>query len=118
MKQYEKAFEEIEKKLEPEETVRFSMVADTLTVNEQWSDSWKPWHIALAVTKERLLVCGEAIHGRFMTFYDVESFPLKEACSVEFVNRKVVIRFEKDVLTIDGENLEAVVEPLKNAFRI
>ena len=50
------------------------MVADSFIVNESCTDSWKTWHIALAVSEKRLLVCGEAIHGRVITFYDVESF--------------------------------------------
>ena len=48
------------------------------------------------------MICGEAVHGRFMTFYDVESFPLEGITSVEFVNRKLVIKFLKDRLTIEG----------------
>ena len=69
-----------------------------IIVNESWRDSWKPWHIALAVTEERLLVCGEAIHGRFMTFYDVESFLRKDVLSAELVNGKIVIKCVNQVL--------------------
>ena len=109
LKQYEKAFQAIEEKLQSEETVRFSMVADTFVLNEQWSDSWKPWHAALAVSDSRIMICGEAIHGRFMTFYDVESFPLEGISSIELVNRKIVIKLSKDVLTIEGKEMEAVI---------
>lgn len=114
LKQYEKSFQAIEKELLPEEKVSFTMVADTFLVNESWTDSWKPWHIGLAVSEHRILVCGEAIHGRFMTFYDVESFEVKDVASVELINQKIVIKFSNETLHIEGKNLEAVIERLKN----
>ena len=117
MKQYEKAFKAIEEKLLPEEYVTFSMVADSFIVNESWTDSWKPWHIALAVTEERLLVCGEAIHGRFMTFYDVESFLRKDLLSVELVSRRIVIKFVNQTLSVEGSDMTVLVDLLKNALK-
>lgn len=114
-KQYQKAFQAIEEKLLPEESVVFSMVADTVYVDESWRDSWKPWHIALAVTEHRILVCGEAIHGRFMTYYDVESFDIVKVVSVEMIQRNIVMKFtDHHVLTIEGKELEVVAELLKN----
>lgn len=117
LKQYEKAFKAIEEKLLPEEYVTFSMVADSFIVNESWTDSWKPWHIALAVTEERLLVCGEAIHGRFMTFYDVESFLRKDLLSVELVSRRIVIKFVNQTLSVEGSDMTVLVDLLKNALK-
>ena len=112
-KQYKKAFHAIEEKLMTEEAVVFSMVADTFYVNESWRDSWKPWHITLAVTEQRILVCGEAIRGRYMTFYDVESFLLKDFISVELVNHKILMKFTNQILTLEGKELEVVVESLR-----
>ena len=117
LKQYKKAFEAIEEKLLPEETAYFSMVADAFVVNEQWEDAWKPWHIALAVTKERLLVCGESIHGRFMTFYDVEVFEKKDICAVELTNRKIAVKMSEQILHIEGEKMEAIKEKLEAALK-
>ena len=96
-----------------EEAVVFSMVADTFYVNESWRDSWKPWHITLAVTEQRILVCGEAIRGRFMTFYGVESFLLKDFISVELVKHKILMKFTNQILTLEGKELEVVVESLR-----
>ena len=93
------------------------MVADSFIVNESWTDSWKPWHIALAVTEERLLVCGEAIHGRFMTFYDVESFLRKDLLSVELVSRRIVIKFVNQTLSVEGSDMTVLVDLLKNALK-
>ena len=95
----------------------FSMVAETFIVNESWSDSWQPWHVTLAVTEKRLLVCGEAIHGRFMIFYDVESFALEDILSVEVVNRKIVIRLLNGELKIEGAKSEEVTGLLKTALK-
>ena len=94
------------------------MVADTVYMDESWRDSWKPWHIALAVTEERLLVCGEAIHGRFMTFYDVENFLVKDIVSVEMIHKKIFIKFTDQTLTIEGKNLEKLIEALKLSLKV
>ena len=112
LKQYEKGFQAIEEKLLPEEGVVFTMVADTFIVNENWRDSWKPWHVSLAVTKQRILVSGESIRGRFMTSYDVESFALEDVASVEMVHGKIVIKLTNQVLTIKGKSLEIAVDEL------
>lgn len=117
-KQYEKAFSAIEEKLLPEEYAVFCMVADSFIVNESWTDSWKPWHIALAVSEKRLLVCGEAIHGRVMTFYDVESFELENIISAEIIQKKIRIKFTNQVLIIEGKEMDAVIEPLRKALKI
>ena len=118
LKQYEKAFSAIEEKLLPEEYAVFSMVADSFIVNESWTDSWKPWHIALAVSEKRLLVCGEAIHGRVMTFYDVECFELENIISAEIIQKKIQIKFTNQVLSIEGKEMDAVMEPLRKALKI
>lgn len=117
LKQYENSFQAISEKLLPEEFVKFSMVADTVFVNESWEDSWKPWHVAAAVTEERLLVCGEAIRGRFMTSYDVESFALKELTEVQFINQKIVLKFEKVKLIFEGKELQTVKDALEKAVK-
>ena len=117
LKQYEKGFQAIEEKLLPEEVVVFTMVADTFIVNEGWRDCWKPWHVSLAVTKQRILVSGESIRGRFMTAYDVESFAIEEVASVELVHGKIVIKLTNQVLTIAGKSLETVVEELSGVLK-
>lgn len=115
-KQYEKAFQAIEQKLTQDETVLFSMVADSFIVNENWAVSWKPWHIALAVSNRRILVSGEAMHGLLMTFYDVVSFELNDYSGVEMNGRNIIINFNDNILKIMGYDLESVVEQLKDAL--
>ena len=112
LKQYKKGFQAIEEKLLPEEVVVFTMVADTLIINESWRDCWKPWHVSLAVTERRILVSGESIRGRFMTSYDVESFVLEDVSSVEMIHGKIIIKLKNQFLTIEGKSLERVVETL------
>ena len=112
LKQYEKGFQTIEVKLLPKESVYFSMVAESLILNEDWREGWKPWHIALAVTDTRILVSGESIKGRFMTSYDVESFAIENVVSVEMIHGKLVIKLKNQILTIEGKSLEIVVEDL------
>ena len=113
LKQYEKGFQAISEKLLPEEAVLFSMVAESFIQNEDWSDCWKPWHVALGITDKRILVSGESIRGRFMTHYDVESYNLTDVVSVNYENGKIIIDLIKGKLTIDGKQLEVIWETLK-----
>lgn len=117
LKQYEKSFAAIEEKLLPGETVIFSMVANTFCIKAQQEGGWKPWHIGLAVTGERLLICGEGVRGRFMTFYDVEAFQKKDFHAVDLVNRKLAVKSPETVILIEGEKLEDVKERLEAALR-
>lgn len=116
-KQYEKAFQAIEQKLAEDEKVLFSMVADSLIQNEGWQDSWKPWHVALAITDTSILISGESIRGRFMTNFDVESYNLSDVVDVNYINGKIVIRLMKETLTIEGKQLENVFEALKECIQ-
>lgn len=117
LKQYENSFQAISEKLLQEEFVKFSMVADTVFVNESWEDPWKPWHVAAAVTEKRLLVCGEAIRGRFMTSYNVECFELEDLTEVQFINQKIVLKFQKIKLIFEGKKLEIIKDALDNALK-
>lgn len=117
-KQYEKAFRAIAQKLSEDETVLFSMVADSFIVNENWAVNWSPWHVALAVSNQRLLVSGEAVHGCLMTFYDVVSFELRDYSGAEKIGARINIRFHDKVLKITGHDLEAVAEQLINSLEM
>ena len=103
----------MQEKLLPEEVVVFTMVADTLIVNESWRDCWKPWHVSLAISTRRILLSGESIRGRFMTHYDVESYSLTDVVSVNYENGKIIIDLIKGKLTIEGKQLEVIWETLK-----
>lgn len=117
-KQYEKAFQAIEQKLEQDETVIFSMIANTFIVNENWAVNWNPWHIALAVSNRRILVSGEAQRGCLMTFYDVVSFELNDYSGLEISGKNIIIKFNENILKITGDDLKQVAEQLKNVLNI
>lgn len=112
-RQYERAFETIEGKLQPEETVIFSMVAESYTENEM---SGGLWHLAIAVTGERLLLGGEKITGRVMTRYGVDEFALSDILAVEKNNGQITVKTKRTVLKIEGENLSQVFEYFKKAI--
>lgn len=112
LRQYKLAFEEIEKDLRPEEYAIFTMVADDYTVN----DSPGPWHIALAVTNERVLLGGETVRGQLLTCYVLSHYERSEIASVKMVNRKMVLKILNPPDTwikIQGEHLEAVLERMR-----
>lgn len=112
LKQYKRAFEEIEKALRPEEYALFTMVADDYTVN----DSPGPWHISFAVTNERVLLGGETVRGQLLTRYVLSNYERSEIASVKMVNRKMVLKIRSSseiIIKIQGEHLEAVMERMK-----
>ena len=113
--EYNEFGEEVREK--EDEKVLFSMVADSLIQNEGWQDSWKPWHVALAITDTSILISGESIRGRFMTHFDVESYNLSDVVDVNYINGKIVIRLMKETLTIEGKQLENVFEALKECIQ-
>lgn len=115
-RQYEKAFCAIEEKLESGEEIIFSMVAENLTINEEWRDGWKPWHVALAVSAKRILVSGESIRGRFMTSYEVESFELKDYLVAEVGERKILLKFKGFFIKFSGNDLLKAGEQLKTVL--
>ena len=112
LKQFRKAFQEIAGSLQTDEYAVFSMVADTYT----YDDSPGPWHIALAVTNQRLLLCGEAVRGRMFTGYSMDAFNRDQVRSASLVGRKIVIKAAKDTIKIERENLAAVIDRLKSAL--
>ena len=113
LKQYEKAFQAIEQKLANGEKIKFSMVAETVVIDEECRDGWKPWHIALAVSEERILISGESVRGRFMTSYDVESFELKNYLGIQISEKMIRLKFQSRIIKISGCDLEKAGEQLK-----
>lgn len=117
LKQYEKAFQAIEEKLLPEETVKFSMVADRFLVSGQWADSCEPWHAGLAVTEQRLLICGEGIRGRFMTFYEVFDFKIAVIEEVFWKGNTLYLKGQEGTLKISGKDLAQAGGKLREIWR-
>ena len=113
LKQYKKGFQAISEKLSAEETAVFSMVAESLVQKEGWRECWNPWHVALVVTNTRILAAGETIRGRFMTFYEVESYNLTDVVSIEQTNGKILINLNNKTLILEGKQLSSVFEALK-----
>lgn len=109
LKQYQLAFQKIAECLENDETVSFSMVGDSYTIK----DTPGPWHICLAVTQYRLILCGEKIRGRMMTRYDIDSIPRKNIQSAELISKKIVLNTTEGIIKLEGTNLENRIEDLK-----
>ena len=85
--QYKTAFRRICEGLEEHEQVCFAMVA-----NEYLVDSTPGcWHIGIAVTRERLLVCGETVAGRIMTRTVMDAYEKKDILSVQTTNHSIKV---------------------------
>ena len=108
-KQYKLAFEEIAKSLAEDEYTVFSMVADSYTID----DSPGPWHISLAVTNKRVILCGETVRGRLLTRQVMDSFDRSEICYIKLVNRKLILKTSKNTIKITGENFETIIDKMR-----
>lgn len=112
-KQYKLAFEEIENNLMEGENVIFSATGTVYTRNEL------PvmWHVALAVTKDKIIIAGERMKGMIMTSYESESFPVRDITSIEtassVISPALVIRTLRDELKIEEEDSKTVLTVLK-----
>ena len=113
LKQQRQAFEAIAEALKPEEYVVFSMTGS----GYQFDTHPGPWHIVLALTNKRLLLCGEFVRGRLLTTYTPEWLERAEIKSIEYQNRKILINGEKNVVTIEGKDLKPMAEKLQKLLK-
>lgn len=109
LKQQRQAFAAIEKALAEGEIAEFAVTGS----GYQWDSKPGPWHIALVLTDRRLLLCGEFMRGRLLTVYTPEWLDRGEIRSVEYKDRKIMIRGEKNVVTVEGNDLKPMAEKLK-----
>lgn len=109
--QYKTAFREICEKLTEHERVFFAMVANEYSIGSAPGI----WHCGIAVTQERLFLCGETIAGRFMTRTVMDIYDKKEILSLQCANRSIVMKTTRGTVTIKGENLSCLGEDFKNA---
>ena len=69
------------------------------------------WHVAVAVTEERLLIGGERTKGMLMTEFVTEAFALSDVTAIEYGNGivpELVIKTGTDEITIGMESRETM----------
>lgn len=106
--QHTKAFQKIAEALDTGEYAVFSMIADSYSVNGHP----EIWHIALAVTDRRVLLCGESVRGRLSTCYIAEDFPRADIRSLKRQKQKITLQLSGDTVIIRGSDLEQAAERL------
>ena len=80
------------------------------------------WHVAVAVTEERLLIGGERTKGMLMTEFVTEAFALSDVTAIEYgsgIVPELVIKTGTDEITIgmeSRETMERVGEELRSFF--
>ena len=109
--QYKTAFRAICEKLDEQERVSFAMVAN------EYSIGTAPgiWHAGIAVTQERIFLCGETIAGRFMTRTVMDIYDRTDILSIQCANRSILLKTAQTALTIKGENIRHLAEDFKRA---
>lgn len=109
--QYAAAFRAICENLAEHERVCFAMVAREYIVDTAPGF----WHAGIAVTQDRVFLCGETIAGRFMTRTVMDVYDRKEILSIQHSSRGILLKTAQATVTIRGENLGQLGEPFKNA---
>ena len=109
--QYKTVFRAICENLTEHEQVSFAMVAAEYSID----DAPGIWHCGIAVTQDRVFLCGETIAGRFMTRTVMDIYDRKDILSVQYTNRRILMKTTRTTLTIKGENLSRLGEDFINA---
>lgn len=112
-RQYRTAFQKIAEKLSPGEYAVFTMVAEEFSANR----SPGIWHAGIAVTQNRVFLCGETIVGRFMTRTVMDIYDKKEILCVQYTNRSILMKTTRTSVTIRGENTRHLAEDFKRAIQ-
>lgn len=111
--QYKTAFRTICENLDEYERVSFAMVA------KEYSIGSAPgiWHAGIAVTQERIFLCGETVAGQIMTRTVMDIYDKADILSIQHTNHSILLKTAQTTLTIKGENISKLAEAFKNAVR-
>lgn len=112
--QYKTAFRAICEKLADHEQVTFAMVAS------EYSIGTAPgiWHAGIAVTQERIFLCGEAMAGQIMPRTVVDIYNKSDVLSIQCTTRSILLNTTQTAVTIKGENISCLAEDFKAAVRL
>lgn len=111
--QYKTAFRAICENLAEHERVSFAMVANEYRIDTAPSI----WHAGIAVTQERIFLCGETVAGQIMTRTVMDIYDKADILSIQHTNRSILLKTARTMLTIKGENISHLVKDFKNAVR-
>ena len=110
-RQYERAFREICENLAEQEWVTFAMVAEEYCVDRNPGC----WHVGIAVTRNRVFLCGETVVGRMMTRTVMDIYDRKEILAIAYTNRSIRMKTARHEAMLKGENLGSLGEWFKDA---
>lgn len=109
--QYRTAFLKITDMLTTGEYAVFSMVAEEFSVN----GGPGIWHAGIAVTQNRIFLCGETISGRIMTRTVLNFYDKDEILSVKYANQSIFLKTAQHTVRIRGEKMEQLAQAFQNA---
>ena len=111
--QYKTAFRTICENLDEHERVSFAMVANEYSIGSAPGI----WHAGIAVTQERIFLCGETVAGQIMTRTVMDIYDKADILSVQYTNSSILLKTAQTTVTIKGENISKLAEAFKNAVR-
>ena len=75
------------------------------------------WHAGIAVTQERIFLCGETVAGQIMTRTVMDIYDKADILSIQHTKHSILLKTAQTTLTIKGENISKLAEAFKNAVR-
>ena len=89
------------------------MVANEYTIGNAPS----VWHAGIAVTQERIFLCGETVAGQILTRTVIDIYDKADILSIQHTNRSILLKTARATLTIKAENISHLAEDFKRAVR-
>ena len=111
-RQHRKAFEALSAELDDNEFVQFSFIASNCTINGNPG----PWHMAVAVTNKRLLLCGETMRGALLPVYPVRCYSLESVSGLQMQGNTLILHSGDTAIKMEGRNFRPVFEHLAPLF--
>lgn len=110
--QYFKAFSKICEELKEDEQISFTMVANEYSIE----NAPAIWHCGIAVTLERIFLCGETVVGCLMPRMVTDIYSKKDIISIRYTNHSILLKTEKGAISIKGDNIGQLGDRFKQAI--
>lgn len=107
------AFQKICKELDDREHISFAMIAEEYTID----GAPGVWHAAIAVTQDRVFLCGEIMVGMLMPRLVLHIYKCSEITSIQYTAREISMKTPREKLVIRGELTEHLGKEFQAAIQ-
>ena len=109
-KQHRKAFEALSAALDNDEYAQYAFIADSCRIK----GAPGPWHVAVAITGKRILLCGETMRGALFPVYPVSGYDRSNFCGADLHGSKLILYLQETEIQLDGHGFDAIADRLQS----